>query len=159
MAGRAEVLQRALVVVQVARRLGLPVFVTEQYPKGLGRTVEELVAALGEGYLPYAKTAFSAWQAPGLREAVRAVGARSLLVAGVESHVCVLQTVLDLLDRAFHVFVVADAVSSRHAENRELGLQRMRQAGAVLVSTEMLLFELLATADTPDFKPLQQLIQ
>lgn len=153
------VLRRSLVAVRIARTLNLPILLTEQYPKGLGRTVPEAVDALGDAYRPVEKTTFSACGGDGIADALRATNARNVLLVGIEAHVCVLQTALDLLDRGYSVFPVADAISSRHAENRALGLERMRQNGAQLVSTEMLLFELLRTSKDPDFRTLQNLIR
>lgn len=154
-----RLLRRSVVAVQIARALRLPVLLTEQYPKGLGRTVPEVVDALGDAYRPVEKTTFSACGDDGVGDALRATNARNVLLVGIEAHVCVLQTALDLLDGGYRVFPVADAISSRHAEDRSLGLERMRQNGAQLVSTEMLLFELLGASKDPNFRTLQNLIR
>jgi len=153
------VLRQSLLVVRIARTLGLPVLLTEQYPKGLGRTVPELVDALGDAYRPVEKTSFSACGEDGVGDVLRATSVRNVLLLGIEAHVCVLQTALDLLDEGYGVFVVADAVSSRREENRALGLERMRQNGAQIVSTEMVLFELLRSSHDPNFRTLQNLIR
>lgn len=159
MADAAEVLRRSATVARIARTLGVPTFVTEQYPKGLGGSVPELVDALGDAYRPIEKTTFSACGDNGVRDELAATQRRSVLLVGIETHVCVLQSALDLLDAGYDVFVVADATSSRRLENRALGLERMRQCGVQLVSTEMLLFEFLRSSKDPAFRTLQNLIR
>jgi nicotinamidase-related amidase len=147
------VARNAGVLVQGARELGLPVVVTEQYPKGLGDTVPEVAEHL-DGVEPRAKTVFSAARADGFD-----LGGRDqALVCGIEAHVCVEQTVQDLLDRGVEVHVAADAVTSRTALNRRLGLEKMERSGAWVTSTEMALFELLGEAGTPEFKTIQKLV-
>ncbi|MDE0019767.1 MAG: isochorismatase family protein [Candidatus Poribacteria bacterium] len=141
------------VAVLAALALDLPVRVTEQYPKGLGRTMPPLIEALGEAYQPIEKTRFSAGTDMWGGEI------ESVLLCGIEAHVCVLQTALDLIDAGYHAFALVDAVDSRSARNKSLGLERMRQSGAVLVSTETALFELLQDARHPRFKELQGLIK
>lgn len=141
------------VAVLAALKLGLPVRVTEQYPKGLGRTMPTLIDALGEAYQPIEKTRFSA------EAAMRGSEIESVLLCGIEAHVCVLQTALDLIDAGFHAFALVDAVDSRSPQNKRLGLERMRQSGAVLVSIETALFELMQDARHPRFKELQGLIK
>jgi nicotinamidase-related amidase len=147
------VAHNAAVLVQGARELGLPVVVTEQYPKGLGHTVPELAEHL-EGVERHAKSVFSAVRADGFD----LEGRDQALVCGIEAHVCVEQTVQDLLDRGVEVHVAADAVSSRTALNRRLGLEKMERSGAWVTSTEMALFELLGEAGTPEFKAIQKLV-
>jgi nicotinamidase-related amidase len=142
------------VLVQGARVLGLPVVVTEQYPKGLGRTVSELAEQL-DGVEPIEKVCFSAAQADGFS----LEGRDQALVCGIESHVCVSQTAHDLLDRGIEVHVARDAVTSRTDENRDLGLHKMETSGAVVTSVETALFELLGTAGTDEFKRVQGLIK
>jgi nicotinamidase-related amidase len=147
------VARNAGVLVQGARELGLPVVVTEQYPRGLGETVPEVAEHL-DGVERHAKTVFSAARAQGFDLA----GREQALVCGIEAHVCVEQTVQDLLDRGIEVHVAADAVSSRTALNRRLGLEKMERSGAWVTSTEMALFELLGEAGTPEFKAIQKLV-
>ena len=155
---KERVLQNLLRLVQGAAVLRVPTFVTEQYPKGLGPTVSELSALLA-GTPTVEKLTFSAWGVPGLPEALRERAVSDVVLCGLEAHVCVAQTCLDLLDAGLRLFVVADAVSSRTAENWRIGVERMRDAGAVIVSTEMILFELLGRAGTEEFKQVQRLIK
>jgi nicotinamidase-related amidase len=145
------------VLVQGARILGLPVLVTEQYPKGLGDTVPEVAQHL-EGASRLEKTSFSAVAADGFPAILPDVRDQVIL-CGIETHVCVNQTAEDLLATGREVHVVGDAVTSRTAENRELGIHKMERSGAVLTSVETALFELLREAGTPEFKEIQRLIK
>ena len=138
-------------LVQAARILELPALVSEQYPKGLGRTVPEL----GLHHEPRVeKTVFSAVRADGFD----LDGAEQAIVCGIEAHVCVSQTVHDLLADGIEVHVPADAVGSRHDVDYERGLERMEHAGAIVTTVEAALFELLEHAGTPEFKAVQKLI-
>jgi nicotinamidase-related amidase len=145
------------VLVQGARVLGVPVLVTEQYPRGLGETVPEVAQHLAD--VPrIEKVCFSALDADGFPAALVAERDQVVL-SGIEAHVCVNQTAEDLLATGREVHVVRDAVSSRTDENRELGLHKMERSGATLTSVETALFELLRRAGTPEFKEIQQLIK
>ncbi|MBI4530312.1 MAG: hydrolase [Candidatus Latescibacteria bacterium] len=146
-------------LIVVARRLNLPILLTEQYPKGLGRTVPELVDALGEVYRPLEKITFSCCGDERVREAIRSIEKRQVVVAGIEAHICVLQTTLDLLADGYHVHVPADAVASRYRTNREVSLARMQMAGATVTCKESIIFELLGQAGTPEFKEILPLLK
>jgi nicotinamidase-related amidase len=141
-------------LVRGADAIGIPVAITEQYPKGLGETVPEVAEHLPDDAKPLEKVVFSAAEAEGfdLR------GRDQALVCGIETHVCVNQTVLDLLGSGAEVHIAEDAVSSRFEENKRVGLHKMEQAGAVLTSVETALFELLGRAGTDEFKQVQKLI-
>jgi len=153
-----RVVQNAVRLLQGAAVLQVPIFATEQYRKGLGRTVPEVAAAI-PGFAPIEKLEFSACGAAGFVPALQAAQVADAVLCGIEAHVCVSQTCLDLLEKGFGVFVAADAVSSRTPENYRLGLDRMRAAGAVIVSTEMVLFELLERAGTEEFKQILALVK
>jgi nicotinamidase-related amidase len=153
-----RVVQNTVRLIQGAAILRVPIFATEQYRKGLGPTVSEVAAAI-PGFAPIEKLAFSACGAAGFIPALRKKRVSEPILCGIEAHVCVSQTCLDLLDRGFRVFVAADAVSSRTQENYRFGLDRMRAAGAVIVSTEMVLFELLERAGTDEFKQILALVK
>ncbi|PSJ45967.1 hydrolase [Zobellella taiwanensis] len=140
-------------LVAACRQLGTPILFTEQYPKGLGHTLGALTA-LAEPPRVVEKMHFSVVAAGCLPEDWQAY--RQIVVCGMETHVCVLQTVLDLLREGREVFVVADAVGSRSEENRQLGLARMRDAGAHIVSREMVVFELLHRSGTEQFKQISK---
>jgi nicotinamidase-related amidase len=138
-------------LVQGARILGLPALVSEQYPQGLGHTAEEVGV---EDEERIEKSVFSAARAEGFD----LKGREQAVVCGIETHVCVSQTVHDLLEQGVQVHVPADAVGSRHVIDYERGLERMERAGAVVTTVEAALFELLERAGTPEFKAVQQLI-
>ncbi len=147
----ASVADTSRKLVQAARILGVPTIVSEQYPKGLGHTAPEVGL---EDERPIEKTVFSAARAEGfdLGERTQAI------VCGIETHVCVSQTIHDLLERGVEVHVPADAVGSRHQIDYERGLERLERAGAVVTTVESSLFELLERAGTPEFKSVQKLI-
>jgi len=138
-------------LVQAARILDVPLLVSEQYPRGLGHTAPEVGL---EDERPLEKSVFSAARAEGFDLA----GRDQAIVCGIETHVCVSQTVLDLLERGVQVQVPADAVGSRHGIDYERGLERLERAGAVVTTVEAALFELLERAGTPEFKAVQKLI-
>jgi nicotinamidase-related amidase len=150
-----QVAEQAARLVQGAEAMGIPIVVTEQYPKGLGHTVPEIADHLPAATEPIEKVRFSAAEADGFDLA----GRDQAVVCGIETHVCVNQTVLDLLDADVEVHVVGDAVGSRTDANRELGLHKAQQAGAVLTSVETALFELLGGSDAAEFKEVQALVK
>ena len=143
-------MDRVLWLVQIAQRLDVPVLATEQYPRGLGPTHAELRTLLEDGCISE-KLHFSC-VAAGVCKIPLVSARRQIVVCGIESHVCVLQTVLELREQGKEVFVVADAVSSRDPDDKALALTRMRQNGAEVVSGEMVAFEWLKQAGTPLFK-------
>ena len=153
----ARLERNAQVLLKAARRLDLPVVATEQYPKGLGRTLPSLRELLGEA--PMEKVEFSCGASKPIAERIVAAGRKQVIVAGMEAHVCVFQTVRDLLRGPFSVFVAQDAVISRTEENRAVGLRLCEKAGATLTSAETALFDLLGCAGTPEFKELAPLIK
>ncbi len=136
----------------------IPLVVTEQTPHKLGPTIPE-ISELFSGASLIAKASFSCWNNPDFVRAVKSYEREDILVAGIEAHVCVYQTVMDLLGEGYRVHVVADAVSSRTARNREIGMARMRDAGAAIVSAEMVLFELLQTAENEKFKDIFKIVR
>lgn len=138
-------------LIRFAQVVRLPVFLTEQYPKGLGRTVAEVREELPT-YEPIEKVTFSAFGEAVFEEKLRAAELSTLLVAGIEAHICVNQTTLDALARGYSVHVLADATGSRHEANWRIGLEKMRQAGAIISSFETATYEILVQADTPTFR-------
>jgi len=155
---RDDMVANVKILAASARRLDVPVLLTEQYPKGLGRTLPEVKALLAD-VPPFEKTAFSCAGADGFMDRVTAVGADHVILTGIEAHVCVLLTALDLLGRGLKVSVVADAVCSRRAASLEIGLAQAQQAGAVITSTETIVFQLLGRADTDAFRELSKLLR
>jgi nicotinamidase-related amidase len=155
---RDDMVTNVKILVSSARRLGMPVLVTEQYPKGRGRTLPEVRSLLGEAPA-FEKTAFSCAEADGFMERLRALGAEHVILTGIEAHVCVLLTALDLLTRGLRVSIVADAVCSRRPANLEIGLGQARQAGAVVTATETVVFQLLGSADSDAVRELSKLLR
>jgi nicotinamidase-related amidase len=155
---KERLIKNTLLLLKGAAILRVPVLVTEQYRKGLGLTAPEIGGAIAN-FAPMEKATFSACGAEGFEPALKEKGITDVILCGMESHICVLQTCLDLLDHGFRVFIAADAVSSRTLENWHLGLERMRDADAVIASTEMLLFEILERAGTDEFRQVLQLVK
>lgn len=150
-----ENMVRLLKGIQV---LDIPVVWMEQYPKGLGPTIPELRELLPE-QKPMEKMCFSSCNQPDFLSKLKSSGKNSVLVMGIETHVCVYQTVTDLLSQGFDVEVVADAVSSRTEKNYELGLRIIESLGAKLTTVEMALFELLKESGTDEFKQISRLVK
>ena len=156
---REEVMRNIKILVATAKRLKLPIVVTEQYAKGLGHTLQELRDALPADVRPVAKVVFSCWAAEEARMRLQSLGTRRVILAGIEAHVCVLMTALDLLGADLAVHVAADAITSRTQANWRLATEQLRQAGAVVSGTETLMFQLLGQADSEDFRELARLIR
>ena len=152
-AGGAAAVERIRLALDAASALGVPVVASEQYPQGLGPTVPELAERLPDG-ARFAKTHFSCLREPGFAERWSALGRRQALVCGMEAHVCVLQTALDLVSAGVETFVLADGIGSRRDGNRDLALRRLTTAGAIALPAESAVFEWLGGADHPAFKPL-----
>jgi nicotinamidase-related amidase len=141
-----------------ARALGLPVLWLEQNPQRLGGTVAEVAEAL-QGLAPIAKMCFDCCDSSEFEAALAATGRRQVLLAGIEAHICIYQTTMGLKARGYEVQVVSDAVSSRTAENRSLGLARARELGAVVTGVEMALYEMLRVAEGDEFKAVLRIIK
>jgi nicotinamidase-related amidase len=152
------VVANAAKLIHAAKHLSVPMLASEQYPKGLGRTIPTLRELLPPETL-FDKTHFSCLGESGMAERLQQQQRRQIIVCGMEAHVCVLQTALDIKAAGFTTIVVADAVSSRRSESCELGLARMRDAGVTIVTTEMVLFEWIGQAGTQEFKALLPLIK
>lgn len=155
----AEVAARIATAVEGARLLEIPVIVTEQYPKGLKHTAEEIIARLPAELKAIEKTCFSSCGSDDFVSRLISRNKKQVLVCGIEAHICVLQTSLDLLERGFEVFLLVDCITSRKAENKQVALARLTQAGAILSTLEMSLFEMMGGADSPQFKAIQNLIK
>jgi len=159
--GADEVVRNVERLIRGAHVLGIPAIVTEQYVKGLGPTVELLRHALEEtsGYRPLEKSCFSAHGCEPFAAQLAALERSQVIVAGVEAHVCVYQTVRDLLSIGMQVTIAADAVSSRTQANKEIALRRMVSEGVTLSSTEMALFELTVVSGTDEFRAISRLVK
>lgn len=150
--------QQTIRMAQAARELGVPIVVSEQYRAGLGATVPGVMAAVGDAVL-VEKMAFSVCGDPTAMKRIDALGRRQILLVGIETHVCVQQTALDLLQRGMSPFVLADAVSSRRALDREVAFDRMRQAGIVVTTVESAIFELTRDAGTDYFRRILAIVR
>lgn len=152
------VLDNNIRMVKFAQTLGIPVLVTEQYPKGLGPTNAGL-AALFPTFAPLEKTVFSCYGAAGFAARIEELRAKTLVLVGIEAHICVQQTALDAVGRGLSVHIVADAVGSRAPANKEAGLAKIARAGGVITTVEIALYEWLERSDGPAFKSILPLIK
>ena len=151
----ADNLQRLIKGIQV---MEVPVLVTEQYPQGLGPTIPE-IAGLLPAVKPYSKVNFSCCGDEAFLQAFKRLGRKQVLIAGIESHICVYQTAADLIAADHEVYIVNDAVAARTEQNKDTGIKMMLQSGAKLTSTEAALFELLKVAKGDKFKAINQIIR
>jgi len=150
------VVANAARLIQAAQLLGVPVWATEQYPEGLGPTVPEIAALAPQRP---AKRTFHCLSAPGVLDELRSNDLRHVTLTGIEAHICVAQTALELLDLGFRVQVPADAVGSRESLDWKIALRRLERAGVVVSTTEAVLFEWAETSDRPEFKALSALVK
>ena len=160
--GKDRVVERCIRLVRAARALQIPITLSEQYPQGLGPTVDPIRQACANAGFVADKVEFSCLRNEGLRERLhelRRQGRPQVVIGGIEAHVCVLQTAIDLEAQGFEAFVVADAIGSRSKLNRKLAMSRLAKASADIVDSEMVMFEWLERAGTPEFKELQALIK
>ena len=146
-------------LLKSAALLGMDSIVTEQYPKGLGNTIDELKCLLPGNTPVIEKTSFSCFGESAFRTELKSKKRKTLIVCGIEAHVCVQQTVLDLLNEGYEVVIPADALASRQDDNYRLALDTMRQAGAFVTSSEAVIFMLLGDARHPDFRAISKLIK
>lgn len=156
MSGADDVIAQCGILLRAGYELGVPILASEQYPKGLGPTLPDLA---GFATRRLEKVEFSAHANRAIKDELALAGQRQIVVAGVEAHVCVLQTGLELVAAGYQVFVAADAVASRRPESREVALHRLARAGATLITVEMALFEWLRSASAPEFRSISKLIR
>ncbi len=155
-ANHDEIVAKAAVFAAGLKELGVPMAVTQQYTKGLGETVPAMKEAVG-AFTPMEKTAFSAMGCEAFVEWVKAQGKKTILVCGVEAHICVLQSIVDLIGEGYRVFIVADCVGSRVVYNKDYAIQRAVQEGAFVTTCEGALYEMTQGAGTPHFKAVSKL--
>lgn len=154
-----DVLDRCTQMIRMAHVFELPIFVTEQYPKGLGHTDKQLLAAFAEPPGVFEKSTMSCWRDPAFCDALRASGREHIIVCGVEAHVCIQQTVLDLLRVDYVPFLPVNAIASRFENDKAVAIKRMRHAGAEVTTAEALIFELVERCDHPKFKDVLKLVK
>lgn len=152
-----RVVKNTKILLEASKLMDIPTIVTEQYPRGLGHTAEDLLE-VGEKLEIFEKTSFTGC-IEGVNDRLEELGRKKIIITGMETHVCVLQTCRDLLSKGYHVFIVRDAVTSRTDENYENALEMMRDMGAVISNTEAILFDLLKKAGTEEFKAISKMIK
>lgn len=146
-------------LIKGIKEIDLPIIVTEQYTKGLGFTIDSVKESLGDSYAPSEKMDFSCCGDEDFMGNLRMSGKKNVILTGIETHVCVLQTAIDLREEGFNVAIVADCVSSRNLTDKEYALERMKQEGVFITSKESILFELLKVSGTDTFKAISKLVK
>ena len=155
---REEVSENVRRLIKFARIMGIPIVLTEQYPKGLGATIREIKELIPR-VKPIEKVEFSCFGSEEFIRALKRLDTKTLILTGIETHICVSQTAIESLDLGYSVCVVSDATSSRREDDKTIGIERMKQSGAVISSTEMLIYELLRRAGTQEFKEALKLVK
>lgn len=150
--------KNGIILIRTARALDMPLIVSEQYPRGLGKTIPEVAEPL-EGIPAMEKLSFSCMRDDAMKRAVHDTGRKTAIIAGIETHVCVMQTALDLMDAGFRVVIAPDAVCSRRAADRVTALDAMARLGVLVYPTETIAFMLMERAGTPEFKILSPLFR
>jgi nicotinamidase-related amidase len=145
-------------LIEGLKIIGIPIFITEQYVKGLGPTIGPVAALLGS-HPRIEKMSFSCCDEPRVMEGIAVTGKENIIIAGIESHVCVLQTVIDLKRNGYHPIVAEDCVSSRNENDKRIAIERMRQEGAIITTCESILFELLRYSGTEQFRGISRLVK
>ncbi|MEM4245952.1 MAG: hydrolase [Candidatus Bathyarchaeia archaeon] len=153
-----KIVKNAIIMIKAAKILQVPIIVTEQYPKGIGRTVKPVADALGE-YQPVEKVHFSCFQEEDFTSKLQKLGRENLIIMGIESHVCIYQTTREAINAGYHAYILEDAMSSRVRENHEIAVRRMISEGAIPSSVEMTIFELLKKAGTPEFREILKIVK
>ncbi len=151
-----EVINGCATLLGVAQELGVPCVISEQYPQGLGQTMVDLRNELAPDSTYFPKIEFSCWQNEKIAQEIKKHNKKQIIIAGVETHICVVQTAIDLKNAGYDVFVVSNACSSRNQLNHVLGLQRLMHSGVEVVNTEMVIFEWLEKAGSPEFKTISR---
>lgn len=151
--------KKAAIISSAAKILDIPTLITEQYPKGLGSTIEEVRANVGKSSIYLEKLTFSAWDNQQIAEIIKKSGKKQIIVCGIETHICISQTVNALIENNYNVNVIADISGSRSEFEYQMGLDRIRENGGSIITTEIALFELLKSAKHSKFKEIQSLIK
>ena len=158
MDNKEALLRKSSILIEGLKVLDIPIVLTEQYPKGLGSTIEDLAALIDQGR-PIEKIAFSCCDEPAVMQDPVMQSRKTIIIFGIEAHVCVLQTVIDLREAGYTAVVVVDCISSRNPMDKRVALARMREEGAVITSCESILFELARIAGTEEFKAISRLVK
>lgn len=153
-----NVIKNILILLSFAKTMGIPFMATEQYPKGLGQTAPEIRAEM-EGMVPIEKVTFSCCRVEEFNKRLASFGRKQIILCGIEAHVCILQTAIDLMEKGYEVYVVADGVCSRRKLDWEVGLKYLERRGAMISTTEIIAFQLLKEAGTEEFKRLSKFLK
>ncbi|OGL42143.1 MAG: hypothetical protein A2043_11470 [Candidatus Schekmanbacteria bacterium GWA2_38_9] len=153
-----EIKNKIIKLLKTAKLFSIPVVITEHYPKGLGKTIDEIANVIKE--IPIIeKVTFSCCGSGDFGFSMKSIGKKEIIVCGIETHICVAQTVFDLLENGFKIFVMADGVSSRNSVDHDIAIERMKTEGAVISTTEAIMYELMENAGTPLFKKFLKLVK
>lgn len=155
---KKQVIDNTLILLGASKEMNMPVIITEQYPKGIGATVDEIRAKIIDDIKIFEKTSFTGYTDE-VKLALEATGREKVIITGMETHVCVFQTARDLMANGYEVFIARDAVCSRTKENFLNGLELMKDMGAIITNTETVVFDLLKVSGTPEFKILSKIIK
>ncbi len=154
-----ELLRNTEILIKGLKALGIPMLVTQQYTKGIGMTVPVLTEVIGENFTFYDKLTFSCAEDKTILDKITQSGRENIIICGIEAHICVLQTVIDLIEKGYHVILVEDCIGSRRESDRQIGIKRAIMEGAIPTSYESILFELTRVAKTDVFKEISRLIK
>jgi nicotinamidase-related amidase len=155
---KEQVVSNSVKLFEGLRELGVPILMTEQYPRGLGHTVEPIATAC-KGAPVLQKMTFSCYETEENVREIKSVGRKNIIITGTEAHVCVLQSTIDMIGDGFNLIYVADCVGSRKANDKEYGVQRAAKEGAIITTYEALLFELLRASTAPAFKAIAKIVK
>lgn len=156
--GHEEMIQRSVILIQGLKTLGIPLLMTQQYTKGIGKTVPEILEAMGsEEY--FDKVEFSCFDNTAIHDKIGSLGRKNVILCGAEAHVCLLQTCIDLKEAGYTPVLVADCVGSRKESDKQFGLIRAQQEGVLITTSEAVLFEMTRKAGTPTFKQISKLVK
>lgn len=155
---KSLVLKTILKIIEIFKTFDKPIFVSEQYPKGLGKTVKKILNRLPLNYFNFEKTVFSCLKSTTFMKHLKKSKVKTIVICGIESHICILQTAIDLKQSGYEPFVVIEGINSRHANDKKQALKRMEREKINLVTFEMLLFEFIEDSKNPDFKKIVKLI-
>ena len=156
---RGRMIKNTQILIETAKTLGIPILITEQYPKGLGTTIEVIADTIGDGVKPIEKLHFSCARSEYYKAQLKETGRKEVILCGIETHVCVLQTAIDLINDGYRVYIPADAVYSRRELDWEIGLKTAEKAGVLIGTTETFVFQLLEKAGTDEFKRVSKLLR
>lgn len=153
-----QIKENAIKLAKIGEILNIPAVITEQYPKGLGETIPEIKSAINSAKY-FEKTSFSILNDEDIKKYIKTLNKKQIIMFGIETHICVLQSAIDLLNEGYEVFIVKSASGSRKDDDKETALRRLMHFGAQIVTTEMTAFELLKSSKHPNFKEVQSLIK